>query len=77
MDTPTTFDELKEAIRELIPGANFDVDEDTEEIIIHTNRREGINGELEEVDEDFDPDEEDSFNKDENTEPLEDEPDDD
>ena len=52
-----TAEELKEAIRELIPGADFDTDEGTGEIIVYTNLAEDDNGELEELDpDDFDED---------------------
>lgn len=52
MTNPITLEELKEHIRELLPEVDIDVDEETDEVIIFTNHREGISGELEELDDD-------------------------
>lgn len=52
MDLPLTIDDLKEQLQEILPGCDFDVDEDTDEIIIRTNHREGANGDLEPIEKD-------------------------
>ena len=72
-DIPSTLEELKELILALIPGADFSVDENTEEIIIYTNLIEDINGDLEELDEDYDPEDVEFLD----AEPLEEENEDD
>lgn len=62
-----TFDELEEALEEIIPG--FSIGEDNHgQLIIYTNLRQNDDGELE----DFEEDEEDP-DVDPNFEPIEDE----
>lgn len=55
MDLPISFDEFKDQLQEILPGCDFDVDEDTDEVIIHTNRKENPNGDLEEIEKEIDP----------------------
>jgi hypothetical protein len=66
-----TLDDLKEAIREIIPGADF-METPEGEIAIFTNLAEDLNGELEEVEEDFDPELEEDFGNDEPNAPEDD-----
>ena len=61
---PMTLDELKEAIRAIIPGADFDETPDGE-IAIFTGLAEDLNGDLEPIEEDIDPELEEEFGEDE------------
>jgi hypothetical protein len=65
---PMTLDELKEAILAIIPGADFDETPDGE-IAIFTGLVEDLNGELEPIEEDFDPELEEEFGGDEPSAP--------
>jgi hypothetical protein len=56
MDLPITLDDLTDELSDLLPGCDILIDEETDEIIVRTNRREGLNGELERIEEEIDPD---------------------
>jgi hypothetical protein len=55
MELPITLDDLTEELTAILPGCDIIIDEETDEVIIRTNCREGINGELERLEEEIDP----------------------
>lgn len=73
MDTPITLEELKEQLRDMLPTATFDLDEESGEIIIWTGLAEDLNGELEEISEELDSEEIESFSNEPLEEDIEDE----
>lgn len=73
MDTPITLEELKEQLRDMLPTATFDLDEESGEIIIWTGLAEDLNGELEEIGEELDSEEIESFSNEPLEEDIEDE----